>query len=170
MPALTVATTALAFAEMNVELPHERSAREFFLKLGLAVRLAEVAATGRASGRQRRFQDFINVLGRRTVGMLAVLAAGLASWLLGVLLGLAPRKRRRLAFAGTLELFKQATKPSDFGVALLHDGLQLGQALLKFQAMGTCSGHTCRLAEKRLVSCPSFTSIFPGQNQVCRGR
>ncbi len=149
---------------------HERSARDLFLILGLDVGFADFAATFGTGVRQRRFQDFINVLGYRSVAMLAVLAAGLASRLFRMLLGLTPRERRRLAFAGTLELLKQSTKPVDLSVALLHDGLKLGQSLLELQAIGTCSGHTCRLAGWRFVSCASFTRILPGQNQECRGR
>src|ERR1041384_4236133 len=128
MPALAVAATVPAFAEVDVELPHDRSARDLFLILGLDVRFVDRAATVRTGVGQRRFQDFINVLGRRSMAMLAVLATGLASWLFRVLLGWAPRERRRLAFAGTLILFQQPPKPIDFGVALPHDGLQLGQS------------------------------------------
>jgi hypothetical protein len=135
MPALTVATAALALAKMNVELAHDRLAWNFFLILLLNVRFADLVAAVGTSSRELGFVNFIDVLGRRPMTVFAVPRPALASWGFGMLLGRLLGKGCRLAFARALTLFEELAKLLDLGVTPLQGGFQLGQPLLQQQAI-----------------------------------
>jgi len=79
MPALTVAAAAPTLAKMNIELSHDRLARNFLLVLGLDVGFLDVATTVGTGVRQRRFIGFVDVIGRQAMAVLAMPGTGLAA-------------------------------------------------------------------------------------------
>jgi hypothetical protein len=98
---------------------------------------------------------FVDLHRRRSMGLGAVVLAGLASRLLGVGLGRSLGEGSGLTLARTLLLFKQA------GVAL-DLGFQFGDATLERPATGT-SGliHTSKIAKCSANSDASKVPITP---------
>src|SRR5262249_10137369 len=102
MAPLHPAMALTAQADVDVELPVNRPARDLDLELlGGGCLVAGPAAIG-ASAWQGRLVGFVDLVRRRrlAVGPAAVILAGLASWLLGLVGGLAFGEGRGLALAG----------------------------------------------------------------------
>ena len=133
-PALALATPA----DVDVELPVDGLARDLDLVLLGDVGFVEGAAAVGADSGQGRLVDLVDLLGagRLAVGLGAVVLAGLAAGLLGLVGGLAPGEGRGLALAGAGRLRKLTAEA-------LVLGLQVTQASLKGLAAGSGDGlHT----------------------------
>jgi hypothetical protein len=132
MAPLNAAPAVTAPTDMDVELPVDGLARDLDLELLGDVRLVERAAAVWAAVRQQRLVNLIDLLGcgRLAVGLGAVVSAGLASGLLGLVGGLALGEGRGLALAGTGRLVELAAE------ALVLT-LQVAEASLKGLAAGT---------------------------------
>jgi hypothetical protein len=120
----TAALTALA--DMDVELPVDGLARDLDLELLGDMGLVERPAAVGADVGQGRLVDLIDLIGagRLAVGFGAVVLAGLASWLLGLVGGLALGEGSGLALAGTegrVELVPQAVV---FGLQVIDPSLE----------------------------------------------
>ncbi|HLW63936.1 MAG TPA: hypothetical protein VKS79_01370 [Gemmataceae bacterium] len=104
MPALHTTVAAPAATDVEIELALNRLAWNLDLELLLNVGFVDgTAAIGTGIG-QRGFVDFVNLLGRRrTMGLLAIIVAGLAAGLFRLGLGRAFGERRRLTLVGPLE-------------------------------------------------------------------
>jgi hypothetical protein len=128
-----VALTALA--DVDVELAVNGLARDLDLELLGDVRLVERTAAVGAAVRQGRLVNLVDLFGGRwlTVGLRAVVLAGLASRLLGLVGGLALGEGGGLALAGAGRLVKLAAEALVFG-------LQVTEASLKGLAAGTRDG------------------------------
>src|SRR5690348_13334401 len=126
MAALNAASALTAPADMDVELAMDGAARDLDLELLGDVRLIERAAAGGAAIRQRRLVNLIDLVGGRwlAVGLGAVVPAGLAAGLLGLVCGLALGERGGLALAGAGGLIELAAEA-------LVLGLQITEASLK---------------------------------------
>jgi hypothetical protein len=132
----TVALTTLA--NVDVELPVDRLAWNLDLELLGDVGLVERPAAVGASVWQGRLVGFVDLVGQRrlTVGFGAVIFAGLAAGLLGLVDGLALGEGGGLALAGAGRLVELAAEA-------LGLGLQVTDAPLKGLAAGTRDGlHT----------------------------
>src|SRR5262249_52049709 len=113
MPSLNAALTPATLADVDVELPVNRPARDLDLELVGHAGFVERAAAVRADVGQRRFVNLIDLVGggRLAVGLGAVVPAGLAAGLLGLARGLALGEGSGLALAGAgrvVELTAQA--------------------------------------------------------------
>jgi hypothetical protein len=125
-------------AYVDVELAVDGLARDLDLILLGDVGLVEGAAAIGAGGGQVCLVNLVELfgVGRLTVGLGAVVLAGLASGLLGLVRGLALGEGGGLALAGTGRLVELAAE----AVVL---GLQVAKASLKGLAAGTRDGfHT----------------------------
>jgi hypothetical protein len=138
MASLNAAVAVLALADVDVELPVDRLTRDLHLELLGYVGFAEGSAAVGAAVRQRRLVDLVDLFGARrlAVGLGAVVFAGLATGLPGLVSGLALGKGGGLALAGAGRLVELAAEA-------LVLGLQVVEALLKGLAAGTRDGlHT----------------------------
>jgi hypothetical protein len=138
MAALDAATAMATPPDVDVELPVDGLAWDLNLVLLGDVGFVEGAAAVRANVGQGRLVNLVDLFGagRLTVGLGAVVFAGLAPRLLGLVGGLALGERGGLALASTSRLVKLAAKT----VVL---GLQVAQASLKGLAASTGDGlHT----------------------------
>ena len=138
MAALNAATAPATLTDVDVELPMNGLARDLDLELLGDVGLVERAAAVGAAVRQGRLVDLVDLLGagRLAVGRGAVVLAGLAAGLLGLVDGLALGEGGSLALAGTGRLVELAAEA-------LVLGLEVAEASLKGLAAGTRDGlHT----------------------------
>jgi hypothetical protein len=138
MASLNAAVALPAAADVDVELPVDRLARDLDLELLGGVGLVERTDAVGAAVRQRCLVDLIDLFGagRLAVGLGAVVLAGLAAGLLGLVGSLALGERGGLALAGAGRLVELAAKA-------LVLGLQVAEASLKGLAAGTRDGvHT----------------------------
>jgi hypothetical protein len=138
MAALDPAAALTALADVDVELAVNGLARDLDLELLGDVRLVERTAAVGAAVRQGRLVNLVDLFGGRwlTVGLPAVVLAGLATWLLGLVSGLALGEGSGLALAGASCLVELAAEA-------LVLGLQVVDASLKGLAAGTRDGlHT----------------------------
>ena len=129
---------ATAPADVDVELPVNRLARDLDLELLGDVRLVERPAAVGASVWQRRLVCFIDLVGPRrlAVGFGAIVFAGLATWSLGLAGGRPLGEGGGLALAGARRLVELAAEALVFS-------LQVAEASLKGLAAGTRDGlHT----------------------------
>ena len=126
MPALHAPSALLATADVNVELPVNRSTRDLDLILLIDVRLFDVTtAVGTFVG-QRRVMDLIDPLGWLAMGLGAVLVAGFATRLLRLGPGWPLGERRSLSFASATLFFEQAREAFDLKLTLRVAGAELG--------------------------------------------
>ena len=143
MTPLNAAQTLTAVTDVNVELPVDRLARDLDLELlGDVGFVQRAAAVGADSGRGR-LVDLVDLLGagRLAVRLGAVVLAGFAARLLGLVGGLAPGEGRGLALAGAGRLVELAAEA-------LVLGLEVAEASLKGLAAGTRDGwHTFIIGE-----------------------
>jgi hypothetical protein len=102
--------TALAVASVNVELADHRLAWDFGLILLDDVAFRDGTAAVGTGGGQGCLVAFIDLVGKRgrSMAVLAVVVAGFATGCFGLLLGWTFGERRRLPFAGPLDLFERA--------------------------------------------------------------
>jgi hypothetical protein len=138
MAPLNAPVAPAAPADVDVELPVEGLARDLDLELPGDVGFVELSATAGAVVGQRRLVDLVDLLGGRRLAMRlgAVVSAGLATGLLGLVHGLALGEGGGLALAGADGLVELAAE----AVVL---GLQVTQASLQGLAAGTRDGlHT----------------------------
>src|SRR5262245_8182630 len=138
MTALHPAVALTALADVDVELPVDGLARDLDLELLGDIGLVERPAAVGAGVGQGRLVDLIDLIGagRLAVGLGAVVLAGLASRLLGLVGGLALGERSGLAFASAGRLVELAAEA-------LVLGLQVTETSLKGLAAGTRVGlHT----------------------------
>jgi hypothetical protein len=132
----TVAPTTLA--DVDVELPVDGLARDLDLVLLGDAGFVEGAATVGAGVGQGGLVDLVDLFGagRLSVGLGAIVFAGLAAGLLGLASGLAFGEGGSLALAGTGRLVELAAEA-------LVLGLQVADASLKGLAASTPDGlHT----------------------------
>src|SRR5262249_37272851 len=123
---------------MDVELAVDGLARDLHLELLGDVALVEGAAAMGGNAGQGCVMDLIDLIGSRrlTMGLRAVVRAGLASWLLGLGCGRALGEGGGLALAGAGGLVELAAEA-------LVLSLQVADASLKGLAAGTRDGlHT----------------------------
>jgi hypothetical protein len=134
----TVAPTAAA--DVDVELAVNGLPRDFDLELPGDVGFVEGAAAVGADVGQGRLVDLIDLfgVGRLAVGLRAVVLAGLAAGLLGLVGGLALGEGGGLALAGAGRLVELAAEA-------LVLGLQVAQSPLKGLAAGTRDGSHTRI-------------------------
>ena len=145
----TVALTALA--DVDVELPVDGLARDLDLELLGDVGFVQGAAAVGAHSGQGRLMDLVNLFGGRrlTVGLGAVILAGLAAGLLGLAGGLALGEGGGLALAGAGRLVELTAEA-------LVLGLQVTEASLKGLAAGTGDGlHTSSIGETQAAAAPT---------------
>jgi hypothetical protein len=138
MAALNAAVALPTLADVDVELPVDGLPRDLNLELLGNVGLVQGTAAARASVGQGRLVDLVDLLGagRWAVGLGAVVLAGLAAELLGLVGGLAFGEGSGLALAGAGRLVKLAPE----AIVL---GLKVAEASLKGLAAGTGDGlHT----------------------------
>ena len=138
MAALDPAAALTALADVDVELAVNRLARDLDLELLGDVRLVERTAAVGAAVRQGRLVNLVDLFGGRwlTVGLRAVVLAGLAAWFARIELGLALGEGSGLALAGAGRLVELAAQA-------LVLGLEVVDASLKGLAAGTRDGlHT----------------------------
>src|SRR5262249_58691898 len=100
-------------ADVDVELPVDRRARDLDLVLVIDVGLLNRAATPGSGVRQRGLVDLVDVLGRRAMRLGAVVRAGLAAGPLRIGRGRPFGEGGGLPFAGPLLLFEQAGHAPD---------------------------------------------------------
>src|SRR5262249_39516551 len=123
-------------------------ARDLHLELLGDVRWVERAAAVGAAVGQGRLMNLVDLVrgGRLAIGLGAVVLAGLASGLLGLVGGLALGERGGLALAGAGRLVELAPEA-------LVLGLQVAEASLKGLAAGTRDGlHTFIIGEVRAAA------------------
>jgi hypothetical protein len=135
MASLHPAAALTALADVDVELPVGGLARDLDLELLGDVSLVERPTAIGAGVGQGRLVNLVNLFGsgRLAVGLGAVLLAGLASGLLGLVGGLAFAEGGGLALAGAAGLVELAAEA-------LVLGLQVAEASLKGLAAGTRDG------------------------------
>jgi hypothetical protein len=112
-------TAALAaLADVDVELPVNGLARDLDLELLGDMRFVEWPAAVGADARQRRLVNLVDLFGagRLSVGLGAVVLAGLAAGLPGLAGGLALGEGGGLAFAGTGGLVELAAEALVLGL------------------------------------------------------
>jgi hypothetical protein len=142
----TVALTAPA--DVDVELAVNGLARDLDLELPGDVGLVQGAAAVGADVGQGRLMDLVDLFGagRLAVGLGAVIFAGLAAGLLGLVGGLALGEGSGLALAGTGRLVELAAEA-------LVLGLQVVEASPNGLAAGTRDGwHTSIIGEARAAA------------------
>jgi hypothetical protein len=128
MPALHAAVTLPALADGDAKLVHDRALhRQIFVILRDDAAVPDRAATVRTLRGQWRVVRHVHARRRTPMRLPAIGGAGFAAWTLGMLLGQAARKRRRLAIGAPtchLEFFFQplvlATEPSAFDLRALQ--------------------------------------------------
>jgi len=120
MPTLDAAMTIVARANVHVELTMDRSAWNLDLVLRLDVCLVEGATTVGADLGQRRVESLVDLRGWRwrSMGFGAVVIAGLAARLLGLLPAFAFGERRCLPLAGPPLLFERLAQALNFAFEL----------------------------------------------------
>ncbi len=135
MTPLDSAATLTALADVDVELPVDRLARDLDLELLGDVGFVQGAAAVGAHSGQGRLVDLVDLVrgGQFAVGLGAVVLAGLASGLLGLVGGLALGEGGGLALAGAGRLVELAAEA-------LVLGLQVTDSSLKGLAAGTRDG------------------------------
>jgi hypothetical protein len=132
MTPLNPAVALTALADVDVELPVDRLARDLDLELLGDVGFVQGAAAVGADSGQGRLVDLVDLIGagRLAVGLGAVILAGLATGLLGLVGGLALGEGGGLALAGAGRLVELAAEA-------LVLGLEVVKASLKSLAAGT---------------------------------
>jgi hypothetical protein len=90
MASLNSAAALTALANVDVELPVDRLARNLALELLGDVGFVEEAAAVRADARQGSLVNFVDLIGggRLAVGLGAIVLSRLAPWLAGIEIGL----------------------------------------------------------------------------------
>ena len=143
MAALDPATTPQALADVDVELPADRPARDLGLELLGAVGLDQAPRAVRAGVGQTGFVDLVDLVGRgwRPMAVLAMLVARFAPGALGVGLGRPFAEGGGLTLGGAAGLLKFRAEARHLGgqrldlpVLLLHEQHQ-------FLITGGRSGH-----------------------------
>jgi hypothetical protein len=143
MAPLDAATASATLPDVDVELPVDGLARDLDLELLGDVGFVERAATVGADLGQRCLVDLVYLFGGRwlPVGLGAIILAGLAAGLLGLVGGRCVGERGGLALTGAGRLVELAAEA-------LVLGLQVAEASLKGLAAGTQDGlHTCIIRE-----------------------
>jgi hypothetical protein len=132
MASLHAALALTALANVDVELPVNGFTRDLNLELLSDMGFVEWTATIGAAVRERCLVNLVNLFGagRLTMGLGAVVFAGLASGFLGLARGLALGEGTGLALAGAGRLIELAAEA-------LVLGLQITEASLKSLAAGT---------------------------------
>src|SRR5262249_34413297 len=135
MAALHPAVAPAAPGDVTVALPVDGLARDLDLDLLGDVGLVQGAAAVGAGVGQGRLVDLVNLFGagRLAVGLGAVILAGLAAGLLGLVGGLSLGEGSGLTLAGSGRLI-------DLAAEALVLGLQVAEASLKGLAAGTRGG------------------------------
>jgi hypothetical protein len=125
MAPLDPAAASTALADVDVELAVNGLARDLNLELLGDVSLDERPAATGASAWQRRLVGFIDLVGLRwlAVGLRAVALAGLATWLLGLVGGLALGEGSGLALASAGRLVELAAKTLVLGLQVVDASL-----------------------------------------------
>jgi len=148
MASLNAALSLTAPTDVDVELPVNGLARDLDLELLGDMRFVERPAAVGADARQRRLVNLVDLFGagRLSVGLGAVVLAGLAAGLLGLVRGLALGEGGGLALGGTSRLLELAAEA-------LVLGLQVAEASLKGLAAGTRDElHTSIIGEARAAA------------------
>jgi hypothetical protein len=125
MAPLDAAPALTALPDVDVEPAVNGLARDLHLELLGDVGLVEGAATAGASAGQGRLVDLVELLGagRLAVGLGAVVLAGLAAGLLGLVCGLALGERGGLALAGAGRLVELAAEALVLGLQVVQASL-----------------------------------------------
>jgi hypothetical protein len=125
MAPLSPAATLTAPPDVDVELALNGLARNLDLELLGDVGLVERTAAVGAAVRQGRLVNLVDLVrgGRLAMSLRAVVLAGLASWLLGLVGGLAPGEGSGLALAGTGRLVELAAQALVLGLQVVEASL-----------------------------------------------
>ena len=159
MAALDATVTAPALADVDVELPVDRPARDLDLELAGHVGLVERAAAVGAGARQRRLVDLVHLfgLGWLAVCLGAVVGARPSAGLDGVVLGRSLGEGCGLALAVALGLPQQAGQALDLSFELCEAALEVGDDLVALPSAQAdrgihtlvVAGRLCRRAAER---------------------
>ena len=145
MAPLNAAAALAAPADVDVEPPVDGLARDLDLVLLGEVGFVERAAAVGAGVGQGRLMNFVDLLGagRLAMGLGAVVLAGLAAGLLGLVSGLALGEGGGLALAGALRLLQLALQAFDLGFKLGDTVPQVGDEVVAVAAARASGGsHT----------------------------
>jgi hypothetical protein len=125
MAPLNPAAAPAALPDVDVELAMNGLARDFDLELLGDMGFAEGAAAVGAAVRQGRLMNFVDLVRgwRLAMGFGAVVLAGLASWLLGLVSGLALGEGGGLALAGAGRLVELAAQALVLGLQVVEASL-----------------------------------------------
>ena len=123
--ALDPAAALTALADLDVELAVNGLARDLDLELLGDVRLVERTAAVGAALRQGRLVNLVDLFGGRwlTVGLRAVVLAGLAAWFARIELGPALGEGSGLALAGAGRLVELAAQALVLGLEVVDASL-----------------------------------------------
>jgi hypothetical protein len=126
MPALDPAAAMAALPDVDVEPPVNGLAGDLDLELLGHVRLVERATAIGASVGQGRLVNLVDLLRgwRLAMCLRAVVLAGLASWLLGLVGGLALGEGSGLALAGAGRLVELAAQALVLGLQVMESSLK----------------------------------------------
>jgi hypothetical protein len=155
MPTLDTALAMAAAANVDIELPPQRSPRNLDLILLIDSGLVKRTATVGAGVGKRRLVDLVDLLGRRPLRLATVIGSRLASRLLRLFLGLTLGKRSRLTFAGATLLVQEARETFDLSFQLSDASLQ---GLTSWTAADFHDGSVAGLAAHSCASLPEKTS------------
>ena len=125
MAALDQAAAPTALADVDVELATDGLARDLNLELLGNASLVERPAAVGAAVRQWRLVNLVDLFGGRwlTVGLRAVVLAGLAAWFARIELGLALGEGSGLALAGAGRLVELAAEAVVLGLQVVDASL-----------------------------------------------
>jgi hypothetical protein len=125
MASLNAAPALTALPNVNLELPVNGLARDLNLELLGNVRLVERTAAVGAAVRQGRLMNLADLVRgwRLAMCLRAVVLAGLASWLLGLVGGLPLGKGSGLALAGAGRLVELAPQALVLGLQVVEASL-----------------------------------------------
>jgi len=115
---LDMSMAALAVADLHIKAPYNCLPNDVFLKLRMRAVVNNWPTAVRTPLRQPNRNLFIHTIRNRTKRSLPILAAALAAGPLGIGLGLAFRKRRRLPLERPQRFFKGFAQPFDLGLRL----------------------------------------------------
>jgi hypothetical protein len=118
MASLHAALALAALADVDVKLPVNRLARDLNLKLSSDMGFVERTAAVGAAVRQGRLMNLVDLVRgwRLAMGLRAVVLAGLASCLLGLVGGLALGEGGGLALAGAGRLVESSAQALVLGL------------------------------------------------------
>jgi hypothetical protein len=143
MAALYPASALLALANVDVELSANRLTGNLGLKLLGEIGLDQTARAVGTNVREIRFVDLVDLLGRGTMAVFAVLIAGFASGAFGVGLGRSLAEGSGLSLSGASGLVEFAAKACDLCGERLDQALLLLNKFQQFLIAGRTSCHRC---------------------------